>query len=159
MKMRSNNRSYGFLLVLLWLNAKTIHISIKNKHIVGYLIDAGIFFNIFLFKKYTLFSAEIISYFIILNSISKNVKNSVKWHIFEIQCYFTYSIKKTRGGGRKWPFVRAGQITLSEGGTEILVFDLGGKNCIFLSEEGLKKRCPSGVTFSGKCLRGVKLSK
>jgi len=30
----------------------------------------------------------------------------------------------------------------------------GLKNCKFLSEVGLQKKCPRGITFSEKCLRG-----
>jgi len=61
-----------------------------------------------------------------------------------------------------------GKSPCPRGVLKILVFVLGDKKRQFfvrggsqekVSEGGPKKRCPRGVTFSEKCLRGVKLSK
>jgi len=72
--------------------------TLASKHqtnIVGYHINAGIFFNIYFFQKYLL-SDDIISYFIILNSISKNVKHSVKWrsHFLNLILFPTFCVNK-----------------------------------------------------------------
>jgi len=53
---------------------------------------------------------------------------------------------------------KGGQITLFEGGTENPCFCPVGKNCKFLSEGGLKKRCPRWVTFSNKVGKIVKIN-
>jgi len=62
---------------------------------------------------------------VVENVNTKETVSSTNYKNILFYAILGYSIKKTGGGGRKWPFCPRGKITLSKGGTENPFFTWG----------------------------------